>query len=112
MKKFMVLYFAPIEEQKKMADKSPGEMMEDMKPWLQWQEKMGDTLVEMGAPLINGKKITKSGVTDSEKEVAGYSVIQAESIDKASELLENHPHFDLFDGAQIEVYENFPIPGM
>lgn len=112
MKKFTVLYFAPIEEQKKMAEKNPAEIIEGMKPWLDWQEKVGDALVEMGAPLINGKKITKSGVSDSEKEVAGYSVLQAESIDEVSTLLENHPHLEMMDDAEIEVYEQFPLPGM
>ena len=112
MKKFMVLYFATVEAQQKMKDASTEEAMKGMKPWMDWQEKIGDALVEMGSPISNAREVTKDGVKKSNSEVAGYSVLQADSIDGASEMLKDHPHLSWMEGAKIEVYEYFPLPGM
>ncbi len=69
-------------------------------------------LVDMGTPLGNGQKVTKNGTTPSTKEVVGYSVIQANSMEDAVELLKGHPHLDWVDSCEIEVHECMPLPGM
>ena len=39
MKKFMVIYHAPVEATEQMANASPDQMKEGMKPWMQWAQK-------------------------------------------------------------------------
>lgn len=95
-----------------MGNITPEEAKKGMEPWFTWKEKVGDGMVDMGTPLGNGMKVTKDGTSPSEKEVVGYSILQANSIDEAVKMLKDHPHLDLVDGCSIEVHESLPLPGM
>jgi hypothetical protein len=112
MKKFIVLYHSPEGAAEKMANASPEEMQEGMKPWMDWAERCGDGLVDMGAPLGNGMKVGKDSVSPSEKNVVGHSILQAASMDEAVAMLKDHPHLTWMNGCEIEVYEVMPLPGM
>jgi hypothetical protein len=111
MKKYFVIYYAPDEAVESMSGASPEEVQEDMKPWMAWAERSGSKLLDMGTPLGNGQNVSKSGSTPSTKSVTGYSILQAENIDEAKELLKGHPHLDYGEGCEIEVYESLPLPG-
>jgi len=41
----------------------------------------------------------------------GYSILQAENMDEAKELLQGHPHLDWNAACEIEVHESLPMPG-
>ena len=105
MNKYLVIYHAPKSEVKGMKYPSEEEKLAAMQPWFAWKESMGDHLLDFGNPVMGGKKLTPGGsASDSQKEVAGYSMIQAESYDQAIQLLNGHPH--LANGArEIEVHE-------
>ncbi len=110
MKQFVVLYFAPASAMEKMKSSTPEEMKKGMEEWMKWAEKCGDHLVDMGNPLGNGKEIDQSGTSPSQKGIAGYSILQAEDISEAEELLKGHPHLGWTEGCQIEVHEKMPMP--
>jgi hypothetical protein len=112
MKKFIVIYHAPKEAVAAMANVSPEDAKKGMEPWFEWQKKVGSGMVDMGTPLGNGMRVTKSGTAPSDKEVVGYSILQAGSMDEAVEMLKNHPHLDWVDGCSVEVHESLPLPGM
>ena len=112
MKKFIVLYHASEEAAKKMASATPEKMKAGMAPWMEWAKKCGSGLLDMGTPLGNGKIVTRNGTSPSNKEVVGYSILQAENIAEAVEMLKGHPHLDWVEGCEIEVHESFQLPGM
>lgn len=112
MKKFIVLYYAPVGAMDKMANASPEEAKAGMEPWKAWAEKIGSGLVDWGTPLGNGQKVTKGGVKASDKNVIGYSIIQADDMSGAVDMLKMHPHLDWMDACEIEVHESLPLPGM
>jgi hypothetical protein len=112
MKKFIVVYYSPKGAMEKMSNASPEQMKDGMKPWMEWAEKCGSGLVDMGTPLGNGQKVTSTGVSKSNKSISGYSVLQANSIDEAVEMLTNHPHLNWAEGCEIEVHESLFLPGM
>jgi hypothetical protein len=113
MKKFMVLYHAPIDAQAQMADTPPEAQAEGMKAWMTWAQKCGDSLVDLGSPLMNGTQIKPDGNNqNSSREVAGYSVLQAENIQAAMDLMQGHPHLGWNAGCSIEIHEVMPLPGM
>ncbi len=112
MKKFIVIYHAPKEAATKMTSVSPDEAKKGMEPWFEWQKKVGDKMLDLGTPLGNGMQVTKSGTAPSNKEVVGYSVLQANSMDEAVAMLKGHPHLDWVDGCSIEVHESLSLPGM
>ena len=96
----------------KMKDVSPEDAKKSMEPWMTWAQRVGSGMVDLGTPLGNGMKVTKSGTSPSDKDVVGYSILQAKSMEKAVEMLKGHPHLDWVDGCAIEVYESLPLPGM
>ena len=112
MKKFIVLYHASQDAAGEMASATPEEMQEGMKPWMEWAKKCGSNLLDFGTPLGNGQKVTKSGTMPSNRQVIGYSILQAGSMNEAVEMLKGHPHLDWTDSCEIEVHESLPTPGM
>ena len=111
MKKFVVIYHAPITALEQMQNATPEEMKAGMEPWMAWANKCGKALVDMGTPLVGGQKITKTGSSSSKRDVCGFSIMQAESMEEVKSLLTGHPHLDWADGCEIEVHESMPMPG-
>ncbi len=106
MNNFMIIYYAPAELMAQMANVTPEQAEEGMKPWLAWKDKVGDRMINFGAPLIGGITVQPNGVTGpSDKEVSGFSIVQCESMDEAKSLVVDHPHLHWGDGCYIEVYE-------
>lgn len=110
MKRFVVLYHSPAEAMAAMATATPEEKMEGMKPWMAWKEAIGDALVDMGAPLMPGKRLLPNGGSEaSSTEVSGYSILQAKDIEEAKTLLNGHPHLAWNASCSIEVHEAMPM---
>ena len=112
MKKFIVIYYAPADAMEKMKNSSPEDMKKGMEAWMQWAQKCGSALVDMGTPLGGGLSVTPDGTTPSKHGVVGYSVLQAADMNGAVKLLDAHPHLGWVDGCSVEVHECLPLPGM
>ena len=107
MKKFMILYMAPVSAEEQM-NVSPEEMKKGMDPWIAWIKKMGKALDEGGTPLVNGVHFTKNGGSKGKTEVTGFNILQAKDIDEVKTMLTDHPHF-IVPKASIEVFEMMPM---
>lgn len=114
MKKYIVIYHMPAEVLERTKDTPPEEAAKGMEMWMTWAEKCGEHLVDLGVPLAGGQKLNVDGsVENSEREVCGYSILQAENMDEAKKLLSGHPHLSGWDQAcEIEVHEALSLPGM
>lgn len=69
--------------------------------WNTWMEAHRSSLIEsmgVGKP----KRITADGIEDSRNDIMMYSFVEAESLEAASEMFKDHPHFGI-PGAWIEV---------
>ena len=111
MSKFVFVYHAPMTPAD-ATPPSPEQMEAVMGEWNAWAGKVGDGLLDFGTPLANGVRVTTDGTSPSEREVAGYSIIEAADMDAALELAQAHPHLNMPGGCEIEVHEAQPIPGM
>jgi hypothetical protein len=111
MKKYMILYHADASAMEQMGKSSPDDMKKGMEKWMDWSKKCGEGLVDLGTPLGNGQKVSESGNSTSEKGVVGYSILQAENMENAKELLKDHPHLGWSSGCDIEIHESLPMPG-
>jgi hypothetical protein len=68
-------------------------------------------MIDIGAPMANGKAVVDNGTTGSPTELSGYSLIQAESMDEALKLVEDHPFLSDKTGEfSVEVFELMPLP--
>ena len=105
-----MLYHAPAAALEKMRDATPEQMKAGMEPWMAWAERCGEGLVDLGTPLGGGRRITATGSAPSDKEVVGYSILQAENAAAAHALLQGHPHLEWEEGCSIEVHEAQPLP--
>ena len=105
MKKYMVLYYMPMSFMEMAKDANPEDMKAGMEAWMAWFARCGDRLVDMGAQLSGGRRLTASGSSPSERNVVCYSIVQAESVEAAEALLADHPHLAWSPDCEIEVHE-------
>ena len=114
MKKFLVLYRAPIASfDKMMKETTPEQAKAGMDAWMAWGQKAGPSIVDMGAPLGKAMKVTPTSAEQIRNDLGGFSILQAESKEALAESLKksNHPHFMMPDGF-IEIVEMMAMPGM
>ena len=105
MKKFMIIYHMP-ESALEGIERTAETREEGMKQWFDWRDRMGDKLLDFGSPLSYGTKIAPDGSTSSDgSNVAGYSIIQAESLEDAQKLLEGHPHLGWSQACDLVLHE-------
>ena len=103
MKKFLVLFNAPVAAMAEMMKNStPEQMKAGMEEWKHWMDGHKESFADMGAPLGKNLRVTANGAEQVSNEVGGYSVIQAESQEAVAKLLAGMPHFEI-PGAYIEI---------
>ncbi len=83
---------------------------EGIAAWMAWGEKHKAAIVYNGDPLGKTKRTGLNGVTDIKNNLAGYTIVEAESHEAAAKMFEGHPHFTLFPGEAVEIMECLPIP--
>jgi hypothetical protein len=90
---------------------SQAEQAAVMKAWEAWFGGLGSAIVDGGNPFTPKAKRIASDGTVSEGAVgtmaSGYSILKADSLDEAVEMARRCPV--LQGGAQISVYEIFPV---
>src|SRR5262245_48870967 len=93
MKKFIVIYHAPMTAISQTASMTAEQQAKGMDAWMDWAKKCGDKLVDLGTPLANGVELLPGGSSSpSTKNVTGYSILQANDMNEAKSLLQGHPH--------------------
>ncbi|MBS0246797.1 MAG: hypothetical protein JSR61_09260 [Proteobacteria bacterium] len=70
--------------------------------WLAW-EKANAVSLRDRAMVGKTKRVSKNSVTDAQNDIRGYVVVEAESIEAAAKLFENHPHFSIFPGDTVDI---------
>ncbi len=108
MAKFILLYNGPATPMEEM---TPEQGKATMAKWGVWIEKVGSALTDMGAPMGKGKAIVDDGSTGEATALNGYSIIEAEDLDAATELVEDHPFLSDKTGKfSVEIFELLPMP--
>ena len=113
-KRFLVIYHAPVYAMAQTANVSPEQQAAGMALWKAWAERVGSKLSDLGAPLVNGTRLSAEGSSNpSTREVAGYSMLEAGNLEEVLELLQGHPHLSGWHPeATIEIHETMLLPGM
>jgi hypothetical protein len=111
MKKFLVLYKAPLESFDQMMQATPEQQKAGMDAWAAWGKKAASAIVDMGAPLGKAVSVKPGSATAIRNDLGGYSIMQGESKEALAKTMEGHPHFMMPNGT-IEIVECMEIPGM
>jgi hypothetical protein len=77
-----------------------------MKAWDGWFGQIGKAVVDGGNPTSGSNKVSADGsITAGAGDVTGYSIIEADSLEAATDLAKGCPV--LQGGASVSVYETF-----
>lgn len=105
MPQFLLGYHGKIEPE----TQEDGQKM--MGEWKDWAVSLGAALVNPGTPVGVTKVLTGNGVSSepSPHPIMGFSILEADSMDKTIELLRDCPHLKY--GGTLEVSEMMEMPG-
>lgn len=98
LKKFLVLYLAPVEVLAGWAKTEPAvkkaaeEKMRD-----EWQRWMSDhsKMITLTEAAGKTKEIKSPGIADTKNDIMLYSIVEAESHDIAAKAFAHHPHLQI-----------------
>ena len=110
MPKYLVLYRSSTSPAEMLAANTDEQSQAGMEQWMQWAGKAGSAIVDLGSPLSS--VATVGGDISTGDFIGGFSILEAESTDALTALLDGHPHFHTPGQNAIEVLEFLPIPGM
>ena len=96
---------------KMMKESTPEQMQAGMEEWKTWMKSHASHMSDIGAPVGKNKRVSSSGVEDMRNEVLGYSIVEAESQDAATEMFKNSPQTKM-EGGYVDVMELKPVEGM
>jgi hypothetical protein len=111
MAKFMILYHSSTSARDQMANATPEQMKAGMDAWMAWADKAGDAVIDLGAPTAHATHINAGAATSGADDISGYSVLQADSVEAVTGILDGHPHLGM-PGNSIDVLELLAMPGM
>src|ERR1700730_2400289 len=112
MGRYIVLYFAPLGVAERFAQVTPEEAKGGVQLWVDWAQRIGSGLVDPGKPLGNAVKVTKAGSATTDSGTIGMSILQADSMSAALEMVKDHHHLQWAEDCEIVVLEEMPIPEM
>jgi hypothetical protein len=87
MAKFLVTYHGA------GAPRNEEEKQQAMAAFMTWVSQVGSALIDPGAPLGSSTVVSTDGVVDgvAEGPAGGYSILEADDLAAAAELLRDHP---------------------
>ena len=107
MSKYIYLYRGPA---RPMDQFTPEESAEQMKAWGDWMGRVGSALVDGGAPFGPRSALSDDGTSPETGDLNGYTIVEADSLDGARALLDNHPFLTEGKGRfTVEVFELMPM---
>ncbi|MGH8894457.1 MAG: YciI family protein [Actinomycetes bacterium] len=108
MSKYIFIYRGPATP---MEDFTPEQGAEQLALWNEWMGKVGSALLDGGAPFGQRVAVADDGAPADTGELNGYSILEADSLDGARKLADNHPFLAEGKGRfAIEIFELVPMP--
>jgi len=107
MAKFIYLYRGPATP---MDQFTPEQAAEQLEAWNTWMGRVGSALVDGGAPFGARTAVSDDGTTTTASDQNGYTVVEADSLDTARQMLLGHPFLAEGKGRfAVDVYELLPM---
>jgi hypothetical protein len=103
MSTFIYIYKGPATP---MDQFTPEQSAEQMAAWGAWMEKLGPALLDAGSPFAASTSVVDDGSIAEASDLNGYSIVEAESLDGAKALADDHPFLSEGNGKfRLEIYE-------
>lgn len=113
MEKFMLIFHGGIK-----TDASPEELQANMSKWMAWVEKLhqegryvaGEALLPGGKLVTGNGAVTDGPYTEGKELVAGFFVVNADSIEEASSMAQSgYPDFEYGGTVQVRPVMKFDM---
>jgi len=107
MAKFILVYKGPATPMENITPEAGAQLRQE---WEAWMGKVGDALVDAGAPFAGRTGVAGDGSTTNASDLTGYTIVEAPTIEEAKVLCDGHPF--LSDGTArfvVEIYELAPM---
>lgn len=105
MKKFLVMYRMDMAEIKNyMATMTEEAKKADMAEWGAWMQQNMEHFADAGGPLGKNLQVSSAGASEVSNDLAGYSIVNAESKEAVAALLSGSPHLKM-PGTTTDVME-------
>ena len=105
MNTYLLIYHSPKEAMEKFNSMTEEEMGVVMEAWMKWKDDNEGAIVDFGNPVGGQHVATLSDFKEVNDDVSGYGIIQAEDLEGAKKVLENHPSLADDDGSTISLYQ-------
>lgn len=86
---------------------------EGLPAWEAWEKAHADMIVDKGGMVGGTLRASPTGIAPAQNDICGYIVIEADTIDAAASIFEDHPHFSIFPGSGVDIMPfvtPFPMP--
>jgi hypothetical protein len=113
MKKFLVLYLAPVRVvdawKATPAEKRQADEQKMMNEWRTWMGAHARMFADPGAGVGKTRRVTAQGAAETRNDVMLYAIVEAESQDAAAQAFVGHPHLQIPESS-IEIMEIHALP--
>lgn len=117
MKRFLALYIGSVSSAEKeewkskvSEEKQKSLQKEGIEAWGNWVSRHKESVKDYGAPLGETMVASRDGVGKKENKIVSYVIVEAETLEEAAKMFENHPHFTVFPGDSVEIMECLEMP--
>jgi hypothetical protein len=108
--RFLVLYKSSTSASEMMASATPEQMQAGMDDWTRWSANAAGTIVDLGSPLGEASSVGGAATGNAGQHITGFSILQADSREAVTALLESHPHLKTPGDSSIAVLEIMSMP--
>lgn len=74
-----------------------------LQKWMDWDKANAASFANKGGMVGKTLRVNKDGIGKAQNDICGYLVVEAESIEAAAKIFENHPHFSIFPGDGVDI---------
>ena len=74
-----------------------------IKQWGEWEKNNAAAFLDRGGMVGKTLRVNKDGAAPATNDFCGYAIVEAESIEAAARIFENHPHFATFPGDSVDI---------
>lgn len=106
MKKYVLLYRAANDATGQAMEKTPQEQKNINDSWMAWVKKCGSQLVDPGQIFGRSFNVNSDGFELVQSQIIGFSILEAENLEEAEELLHGNPHLGISKNHSFILYES------
>jgi hypothetical protein len=74
-----------------------------LEQWKEWERRHAAAFLEPGGMVGKTLRVGKSGIAPATNTICGYVVVEADTIEDAARIFEDHPHIKTFPGEGIDI---------